>query len=156
MRSLVVILAAQLAVTPLWAQPVSAPDSQPVLLELPVGKPIQTPQGRLQGFNLDEFKLILRIHTDYRAWGRQVPLLMLQVKTLEDQIINYKLQINLLQEQKAALELELPRLTKKWSDENLKRLQCEAKPAFGPWVAWGVAALATVTAAVLAGVLLSR
>jgi len=150
---LVVLLALQLAL-PAWAQP--APTTQPVLLELPVGRPVQTPQGRLQGFNLDEFKLILRIHTDYRSWGKQVPLLLLQVKDLTDLVENHRLQIKLLQEQKTTLEAEIPRLTKKWSDENLKRLQCENKPALGSWIAWGAAALLAISTAVLTGVVISH
>ena len=148
---MVALLVSQLAL-PAWAQPTT----QPVLLELPMGRPIQTPQGRLQGFNLDEFKLILRIHTDYRAWGKQVPLLLLQTKDLTDLVENHKLQIKLLQEQKTTLEAEIPRLTKKWSDENLKRLQCENKPALGSWIAWGAAALLAISTAVLTGVVISH
>lgn len=150
---LVVLLVLQLAL-PAWAQP--TPTTQPVLLELPMGRPVQTPQGRLQGFNLDEFKLILHIHTDYRAWGKQVPLLLLQTKDLTDLVENHKLQIKLLQEQKITIQGEVDRLTKKWSDENKKRLECENKPALGSWIAWGAAALLAISTAVLAGVVISH
>lgn len=155
MRFLVALLVLQLAL-PVWAQPASTPTSQPVLLEMPLGRAIQTPEGRLQGFTFNEFKLLLRIHTDYRAWGKQVPLLELKVLEYQQLVQNHKDQAGLLQGQIDRLKSECSFLNKRWKDENKKRHECEAKPAWGLWIAWGVAGLLAVSTAVLTAVVISH
>lgn len=156
MRIIVVaLLIAQLSL-PAWAQPASAPTSQPVLLEMPLGRAIQTPEGRLQGFTFNEFKLLLRIHTDYKAWGRQVPLYELRIVEYVKLVDNHKAQAELLQGQINRLKSECSFLHKRWKDENKARHECEAKPALGSWLAWGIAGVLAISTAVLAGVVISH
>lgn len=136
--------------------PTSIPTSQPVLKELPDGSRIKTKDGTFQGYSLEEMKVILHIHADYRVWGKQIPLLKKQVGDLTILSMNQSHQINLSAVEAGVLRLERDTLFKKWKEENLKRHLAENKPAFGSWIAWGCVAVATTVAAVLAGILIAK
>jgi len=138
------------------AQPVSPPTSQPVLLELPKGERLKTPQGERQGYSLEEMKVILHIFVDYRSWGQQMPKLKFQVENYSSLTENQSKQLILQANQLKLLQSERTLLTEKWSKENEARHLCENKPAFGSWIAWGIAGVATVAAGVLAGVLIYK
>lgn len=157
MRVLIPFLVVSLVLGPVaLGQPASPPASQPVLLELPKGERLRTPQGTFQGYSLEELKVILHIHADYRSWGQQMPRLRLQVEDQGNLINNQSKQLTLQAEQIKLLEGERKLLTEKWSKENEARHLCENKPAFGSWVAWGIAGVMTVVAAVLTGVVIYK
>jgi hypothetical protein len=136
--------------------PTSAPTSRPALLKLPKGTRLKTPQGTFQGYSLAEFKVVLKIEADYRSWGKQIPILEKLVKDSEQLAENRHKQVKLLQNQVVTLKTDRARITKKWTEENRLRHICENKPAFGSWISWGIAAAATATAAVLAGILIAK
>lgn len=157
MRVLISFLVVSLMLGPVaLGQPVSPPASQPVLLELPKGERFKTPQGERQGYSLEEMKVILHIHADYRSWGQQIPKLKLQVESYSSLTENQSKQLTLQAEQIKVLQGERTLLTEKWSKENEARHLCENKPAFGSWVAWSIAGVMTVVAAVLTGVLIYK
>jgi hypothetical protein len=157
MRALVPFLVVSLVLGPVaLGQPVSPPASQPVLLELPKGERLKTPQGERQGYSLEEMKVILHIYVDYRSWGQQMPKLKLQVESYSSLTENQSKQLTLQAEQIKMLQGERTLLTEKWSKENEARHLCENKPAFGSWVAWSIAGVMTVVAAVLTGVLIYK
>lgn len=138
------------------SQPTAAPASQPVLLKLPKGERLKTPQGTRQGYSLEEMKVLLHIYVDYRSWGLQVPKLKFQIDRYGKITLNQSKQLKLQAEQIKILHDERKLLTDKWSKENEKRHLCENKPAFGSWIAWGTAGVMAVVAAVLAGILIVK
>jgi hypothetical protein len=146
MKPTSVLLMSLLVSQPLWAlaQPQTAPAaSQPVLLPLPPGKPVQSGSELLRGYSLEEFKIVLRIHADYRAWGIQVPVLKEEVKHYEGLVENLYKQLKLQEENTTLLKEDRARLYEKWQTDNRLRHECENKPAFGSWVAWTAAAVMT-------------
>ena len=139
-----------------WAQPKSAPASQPVLRSLPAGQMVEVKKEKLKGFNLEEFKVILHIYTDYRVWGVQLPKMQLQINDLTRLSQNQTYQLGLRAEEVKIYQQERKLLTEKYLNENKLRHQCENKPNFGSWIAWGSAAAMGLVAAVLAGILISK
>lgn len=161
MRAITVLLAALLFSQPVLAKtassrPTGVLTASVPLLELPEGKRLKTPQGTFQGYNLQEFKIILRIEADYKSWGIQLPEYRKINKYLQQEVKNRDEQIMLMQTQMGVMSEDRERLFKKWKEENLKRHLAENKPEFGSWIAWGAAGVMTAVAAVLAGVLIAR
>lgn len=152
MKFLAAGLAALLFSQPLGAlaQPSSAPAaSQPVLLPLPPGKPIQSGSEALKGYTLEEFKILLRIHANYRNWGLQVPLLEKKSKDSESLANVRAKQLEIQDLEIDLLKRERTRLFEKWKQDNKLRHECENKPAFGNWIAWTAAAVMTAVAITL-------
>jgi len=116
---------------------------------LPPGTRLQLPEGTYQGYTLEEMKVLLKMDVDLEAYEKEIPKYKQSLedyaKVLEakEAIIKSKdKQVNLLKE-------DMARLTTKWSEENKLRHECENKPKFGSWIAWTIAAVATVTAIAL-------
>jgi len=122
--------------------------------ELPPGSSVKVGKKTLRGYTLEEFKTILHIHADYKSWHAKIPKLETKILKLEQLANNQVKQISLLGSSVEILKSERKLLTKKWENENRLRHECENKPAFGSWLAWGsagaVGALATVLVIVLA------
>jgi hypothetical protein len=128
--------------------------AQVKLYRLPVGTRLILPEGTYQGYSLEEMKIILKMDVDLSVYEPEIVKYKSIISSLEakdlakDQIIVSKdKQIKILTDDRA-------RIFNKWSDENKARHVCENKPAFGSWIAWGSAGVATITAVVL-GVVLS-
>ena len=156
-RMLIPVLVVSSIFSPVvWAQPTSAPVSQPTFLQLPTGRLVDFKQDKLKAFTLDEFKIILHIYTDYRIWGAQIPKLQLQVDDLTRLSQSQTLQLGLRAEEVKVYQEERKLLTEKYLNENKLRHECENKPNFGSWIAWGTAAAMGVVAAVLAGILIAK
>lgn len=155
MRTLLVAL---LVVQPCLAlaQPTSSPTSQSALLSLPKGTRLKTPQGTFHGYSLPEMKVILKIEASYRSWGAQLPKYRRKISNYKKLEEAQDKQAKLLENQVSILQKEHVRLTKKWTEENRLRHLCENKPNFGSWVSWSIAATMAATAAVLAGILISK
>ena len=139
------------------AQPTSAPTSQPAasptILPLPGGTRLTVPQGTFQGYNLSEFKTLLRIHADYQSWGQQLPLLKKNIKQYQELAGNLANQLKLQEKESIILKKERERLFKKWKEDNRLRHLAENKPSFMLWFGWGSAAVMGTVATVLAVVL---
>jgi len=156
-RLVIPFLVASMVFSPIaWAQPTSAPASQPVLRTLPAGQMVDVKKEKLKGFNLEEFKVILHIYTDYRVWGVQLPKMQLQIDDLTKLSQNQTYQLGLRAEEVKIYQQERKLLTEKYLNENKLRHLCENKPNFGSWIAWGSAAAMGIVAAVLAGILISK
>jgi hypothetical protein len=155
--SLVAFLVAILACGPVaFAQPASAPSSQSTLLELPKGKTFQKGSESLRGYTLEEFKVVLKIHTDYKSWGKQVFKYKKLVNDLTELGQTYSKQLILRAKQLATANKDRVRLTEKWREENRLRHLAENRPMIGSWVAWAAAAGFAALSAVLAGVLIAK
>ena len=106
---------------------------------LPPGIRLQTPQGTLQGYTLEEMKIILKIDTDLEFADNVILKYKDTVSFMEQQITSQKKMLSSKDTQLDILEKDRKRLTEKWSKENEDRLKCENKPRIGNWVAWGTA-----------------
>ncbi len=159
MKLLATALATLLLLQPVLAAsqptsgPTSAPTSQPSTIPFPPGTRLTLRQGTLQGFNLAEFKMLLRIHADYRALWTQVPLLRKSTKQYQALAGNLSKQLKLQGEESNLLRAERTRLAKKWQEENRLRHLAENKPSIMTWLGWGSAAVMGIVATVLAIVL---
>ena len=147
MRLLTSLLILLLTLGPAWATPPRT---------LPVGSSVKVGGRDLRAYTLEEFKIILHIYADYQAWHREVPLLQEQVSKLEELTQNQNQQLQLADKNIKILEGERDRLTKKWAEENKLRHECENKPAFGTWIAWGSAGALGLVATVLAVILIAK
>jgi hypothetical protein len=159
MRILTAVAIVMLVSHPVMAQPTSAPTSQSVsekLLKFPAGKRLKTSQGTFQGYSLEEMKVLLKIDAEYRLCFEQTPIYDKLVNDYKELNENKAKQLILLKSQIQILNQDRDRITKKWTEENRLRHECENKPSFWSWVSWGVAAAATATAAILAGILVAR
>jgi hypothetical protein len=87
-----------------------------------MGRKLEVGGDRVLAFNLDEYKLVLRIYYDYKSWGPELDLLRLQSKTLTEVVQTKDLQIGSLMAQNAILFTEKDRLASKWVGENKARL----------------------------------
>lgn len=144
--SLSVFLVVMMVSAPVLAKPSSQPTS------LPVGRVIDD----LRSYTLEEFKIILKIHADYKSWYTQIPKLKLKVKFLDEIITKKDDQLRLLGSEIETLQTERKRLTEKWKEENRLRHLAENKPKFGTWIAWSVAAVLGVVASALGIILISK
>jgi hypothetical protein len=107
-------------------------------------------------FNLDNFKLLLKLKADH--YGAQDQLMLLNQKlVLQSEVITV-LQDSLKSNDEIIViqNRRIDELFNKWSEENLKRLQAENKPVFGSWLAWGVAGVFLVSTAVVTGAYLAK
>lgn len=132
---------------PAWAEP---------LRTLPAGSYVKANGKELRAYTLEEFKIVLHIYADYKVWYGQIPKLQDQVSKLEELVQNHKQQLELVDKNVKVLEGERDRLTKKWAEENKLRHECENKPAFGSWFAWGSAGALGLVATVLAVILIAK
>ena len=150
-RAVLLILLVQLAVGPAWAQ-----TSQPVLHKLPVGKSLQLKSETLRVYTLEEFKVILQIYNDYKKFYSEKEQLraanthLLSIESEQVKSMKSKDKVISIQ------ELELGRLTKKWTEENRLRHVAENKPKFGSWIAWGTAGAMAIVAGVLVGLFITE
>lgn len=150
---LLVVLSSPVSAKELLLQ---SPTSSLPLLELPEGTRLKLNQGTFQGYTLEEFKTVLKIYTDYRSFGQQIPLYQQNVLDLTEAQGALKQKVSSLELDNEKLTAELERKHKMWLEENEKRHIAENKPQFGSWIAWGIAGVATVAVAVLTGVLITR
>lgn len=132
---------------PAWANPPK---------ELPKGSYVSVGEKKLRAYTLEEFKIVLHIYADYKAWHVQVPKLKDQVLKLTELSQNRERQLKLADANIKILEGERKLLTEKWEKENKLRHECENKPAFGSWIAWSTAGAMGLVATVLAVVLIVR
>jgi hypothetical protein len=159
MRFNIIVFVALLAASPAIAQSTSAPTPQPVVekeLKFPKGKRLKTSQGTFQGYTLEEMKVLLKIDAEYRLCFGQTPIYIKLINDYKELNENKAKQLKLLKNQIQILNQDRDRITKKWTEENRLRHECENKPNFGSWLSWGIAAATTATAAVLAGILVAR
>lgn len=143
-----------------WAEPTSVPASQPdeeTVHAFPKGKRLKIKQGTFQAYSLDEMKTLLKIDAEYRSCClNQIPIYVKLVNDYKGLSDNKGKQLILLKNQVSILLQDRIRITAKWKEENKLRHECENKTKFGSWIAWSVAAAATATVAVLAGILVAK
>jgi len=100
--------------------------------------------------------VLLKMDVDLEAYDKEIPHYKQQLvdfqKLVEakDEIIKSKDAIIAIQKQ------DRERLMVKWIEDNRLRHLCENKPAFGSWLAWGTAGVATAVATVLAVIVAVR
>ena len=123
---------------------------------LPIGTRINTGDEIYQGYTLEEMKILLKMETDLRTYEDERPKLLklvtqnaIIIGSLQEQLSSRGHEINLL-------EHERQRLTKKWTITNKKLHECENKPPYGSWIAWGIAATSVITATVFGVVLFTQ
>jgi hypothetical protein len=133
--------------------------STPVLAS-PASQPVKMPKGKiinnLKSYTLEEMKVILSINADYKSWFFQIPLKDQQIKGLTAISKNLSEQMKTTQADVKILREDRDRLYKKWVDENKKRHLAENRPQIGSWIAWTAAVVATVAAAVLSVILVTK
>ncbi len=114
---------------------------------LPKGERINagTP-GEKQCYNLEEYKKILQITISYNNCVAANEVKDLTIVNLREQVVSLGASLALKESTVKALHDENKWLLSKWTAENKKRHEAENKPQWGTWVAWGVAAAATVAA----------
>lgn len=109
------------------------------LYRLPKGKRLQVSGETYQGYTLEEMKVLLLMDTDLRAFEIEIPKLK-QIEIDKQKIIEAKDKIISAKDtQLVLLQTDRDRITKKWTEENKLRHECENKPKFGSWIAWGTA-----------------
>lgn len=126
------------------------------LLELPKGTHLVVDGMGYRAYTFQDLKLIAHIYADYRSWGQQIPDLNRQIELYTELSINQYRQISSLSADQEVMRKENKRLLDKWETENKLRHEAENRPWWGNWAAWGVAAVATATVAVLTGVLIAK
>ena len=127
------------------------------LYRLPVGTRIQTPKEELQGYTLEEMKMLLKMDVDLEFYETvQLPKIKEQLEATKKIIEAKDVIIGSKDGQLKTANQDRERLTNKWSEENKLRHECENKPKFGSWVAWGLAALLGGTALALGIVLVVK
>lgn len=151
MRYLITILIVNLFLGPVvWAQP--SIDFWP----LPEGRIVETDDERYKAYTLEEFKTIIRIYTDYKIWGSQISFLQDQVDELVRLSVIKDNQLDLRLKEIEIYKRERDLLTEKYLKENKLRHECENRPNFGSWLAWGSAAVLGTIAIVVTGILISK
>ena len=119
------------------------------LFRLPAGTRLQTPQGTFQGYTLEEMKTLLKMDVDLESFEVQLPKIKFSMESAEKAIKAQEVMLKSKDRQVDLLKQDQVRLTEKWSQENKLRHECENKPKFGSWVAWGIAAVLGATALAL-------
>ena len=144
---LLLAMAPALSLAQPTSAPTSRPTSQPTIIPFPNGMRLTVGRGVFQGYNLEDFKILLRIHADYRALWTQAPLLKNNIRQARELSENLSKQLKLYEEEVTLFKKEKIRLFEKWKKDNQLRHECENKPMFGHWIAW--AATAVMTAATI-------
>jgi hypothetical protein len=119
------------------------------LYKLPAGVRLQTPQGTFQGYSLEEMKTLLKMDVDLESFETQLPKIKSALESAEKAIQAQEIMLKSKDAQIDLLKQDQTRLTEKWSQENKLRHECENKPKFGSWIAWGTAAVLGATALAL-------
>jgi hypothetical protein len=116
------------------------------LYRLPKGKRVQAQGETYQGYTLEEMKQLLLIDSDLRALEEEVPKLK-DIERDKQKIIESKDKIILSKDiQIDLLSKDRDRITDKWKADNKLKHECEQKPKFGSWIAWGTAGILAAVA----------
>ena len=110
----------------------------------------------MQCYDLEGFKLLLKLETSHSALVKMNDLFALKVQ--EQDLAAEKLNQAFAAEKAAneTLKGENRRLFDLWTEENRKRHLAENRPQMIPWLAWGVAGAALVAAGVLGIVVIAK
>lgn len=119
---------------------------------LPAGKMVDNHRV----YTLEEFKVILRIYSDYVMMIDQMGNYQDEIAYLEQINRKRSIQIEKALENIDILQKDRERLYNKWIDENKKRNLAENKPQIGNWISWSLAALSTTAAIILTVVVVSQ
>lgn len=143
MRFLILILISLLIVPPALSL------AHPPLFRLPEGKRVEVSGEILQGYTLSEMKILLKMDVDLESFSEQLPKIKAALDAAEKALKAKDVMLESKDKQISLLVQDRDRITEKWSQENKLRHECENKPKFGSWIAWGIAAVLGATAIAL-------
>jgi len=143
MRYLIAVLISMLVVPPTLSL------AHPPLFRLPEGKRVEVSGETLQGYTLEEMKVLLKMDADLESFSEQLPKIKSALDAAEKAL---KAKDTMLESKDKAISLltqDRNRITEKWTQENKLRHECENKPKFGSWIAWGLTAVLGATTVAL-------
>lgn len=125
--------------------------------DVPRGTPINVGNNDIREcYTIEQFKQLLILDENYNneknknyELSKKVNLQVKQIDFLNQEIIDYKYNNDLL-------EKENTRLYTMWKTENKKRHEAEEKPSFSAFAGWGTASVLGVVSTVLLGIIIFK
>lgn len=128
---------------------VTIPDDIYEVYRLPMGTMHNVDSVDHVCYNLDQFKLLLKLDSDLR--GATKTSLLLAEEARDYKLANSELKSIIAEEGKqiSALKLDRARLYERWSTENRDKHKAENKPTLGSWFPWALSGVLGMTTTVL-------